>query len=272
MRSTPDQILVVDALIAVDRVVAEPATPGSASHATGERRLDLVYMTSRPISRFVTGFQIVREPTCQDFNRRNPRRSHAERRSVSQSSESWLRSSSKSPRSRTAASWSSNAGSRPARSRPSAVRDRRQAIAPKYASSSQPAATPPSWNRLAADNGHRSARCVHTVGGRAFAVGTRDRERVKRVPRHLQQDAGADGPAPLVIRMSGDRAGPVGCVVGRLVEMQSAGDLGRAPSLVDAQVADDVRRLVAVVPGGVIDARSERASERRSTTSVRRSA
>ena len=32
----------------------------------------LEYMTSRPISRFVTGFQIVREPTCQAFQSAQP--------------------------------------------------------------------------------------------------------------------------------------------------------------------------------------------------------
>src|SRR5688572_11086631 len=32
----------------------------------------LVYMTSRPISRLVTGFQIVREPICQAFQSEQP--------------------------------------------------------------------------------------------------------------------------------------------------------------------------------------------------------
>ena len=220
----------------------------------------LVYMTSRPISRFVTGFQIVREPTCQAFQsaQPGPKPRGAQISRVNSGAAGFVVLDRR-PRSRTAASWSSNAGSPPARSTPSAVRadrGRRDVI--------EIGVIPPAECNAAIleqvgrrRTGTERARRVHAVSGRAFAVLTGDRERVPRIPRHLQQEARGDSPAPLVIRMCGDSAGRLDDVVGRLVEMQSAGDLGRAPSLVDAQVADDVGRLVTVVEGGVVDAGNE---------------
>ena len=104
----------------------------------------LVYITSRPISRFVTGFQIVREPACQALKSVQPApkpRGSADA-SVDGRAVGFV-AGCKNPRSRTAASWSSNAGSQPARSKPSAVRVT-ASWRWKYASSAQPSAMPPS--------------------------------------------------------------------------------------------------------------------------------
>jgi len=67
--------------------------------------------------------------------------------------------------------------------------------------------------------------------------------------RGIQLDTGSKRPAQLVVGMACCRVGSKIAVVRHIDLVQSAAELSGAPSLVDAQVCDDVRRLETAIAG-----------------------
>src|SRR4029078_6918843 len=83
-----------------------------------------------------------------------------------------------------------------------------------------------------------STRPEHVSGSPLLVSDLRLKKVTLADHRRVQLDAAADRKAPLVVRM----AGVNGAIVQRTDLVCGGHDLGRAPGLVDAQVADDIRR------------------------------